>query len=506
VTCGPFNCAMGTEAPEFSVADSPICDGWEPDLELQVGLVDNDVLPTDGDDDAARAADGITEDDGLDVGWLTTSSTAMTVTHIFSGVSDGTNYEVSGPDAGKGTDKKMAMNKRDTGTADFNENESYNPGILVEQIGGSTDGDPASSIMGTGYTVFGDGSGELVSPCVPVDGDSTFTYADTIGANHRPDTCFRVTADGDSNYFDGYTVEVQPTDASVSWGKVAWPDEPFADLECEAVTFSAMDQVDVCEMFEAEVDQALDGGWGGRFGTVKFGLSARVAGTSAAKIDHWTVAASPGTPDRFKTLWFDDNLNGKIKKDPTTPGATSNRPDPDGDGTDAAKGDANAMHDLYDDNGDPANIEVIWQYIHDADADPVYGDFGKVDLRGSDRDGDTPGNDEMDPDGKADNYTLDARGCTDLDGEGCDSVWSNDYEVLFADGVFGCTTTRMVTISCEWDAQGELGKYTRKDHDGQSEEGDVTADGFLGIDLVSGGATGARVAGHVGAFAKCVAN
>ena len=218
----------------------------------------------------------------------------------------------------------------------------------------ATDGDPASSIVGTGYTVFGDASGELVSPCVPVDGDSTYTYADTIGANHRPDTCFRVTADGDSNYFDGYTVEVQPTDASVSWGKVDWPDDPFADLECEAVTFSAMDQVDVCEMFEAEVDQALDNGWGGSRGTVKFGLSARVADTSAAKIDHWTVAASPGTPDRFKTLWFDDNLNGKIKKDPTTPGATSNRPDPDGAGTDAAKGDANAMHDLYDDNGDPS--------------------------------------------------------------------------------------------------------------------------------------------------------
>ena len=81
-----------------------------------------------------------------------------------------------------------------------------------------------------------------------------------------------------------------------------------------------------------------------------------------------------------------------------------------------------------------------------------------------------------------------------------------DYEVLFADGIFGCTTTRMVTISCEWDAQGELGKYRRKDHDGQAAEGSPTATGHLGIDLVSGGASGARVAGHVGAFAKCVAN
>ena len=54
---------------------------------------------------------------------------------------------------------------------------------------------------------------------------------------------------------------------------------------------------------------------------------------------------------------------------------------------------ANAMHDLYDDNNDRRNIEVIWQYTHDADADPRYGDFGKVDLRGADRDGDVAGND-----------------------------------------------------------------------------------------------------------------
>ena len=28
--------------------------------------------------------------------------------------------------------------------------------------------------------------------------------------------------------------------------------------------------------------------------------------------------------------------------------------------------------------------------------------------------------------------------------------------MLFADGIFGCSTTRSVTISCEWDAQGQL--------------------------------------------------
>ena len=278
--------------------------------------------------------------------------------------------------------------------------------------------------------------------------DSTFTYSDTIGANHEPDTCFRVTADGDSNYFDGYSVEVQPTDASVSWGKVVWEDDPFADLECESMTFTAMDQVDVCAMFEDEVDQALDDGWGGSKGTVKFALSVDVAG-SADKIRHWNVAAHPGTPDRFKTLWFDDNLNGKIKKD------TGARARP--------IEDANPMHDLYSDNAtrveDGAitdalgNVDVIWQYIHDLDDDPHYGDFGKVDLRGKDRAA-TPGNDEMNPDGKADNYGGDATACSDADGGGCDAEWSKDYEVLFADGIFGCTTTRMVTIQLRMGCTG----------------------------------------------------
>ena len=125
VTCGPFECVMGTEAAEFAVANSPICDGWEPDLELQVGLVDNDVLFEATDD---------TGDDGVDVGWLTTSTTDMTVTHAFSGVGKrGQNYEVSGRDAGDGSGKPMAMNKRDTGnqaagTDVYDENEVVQPG------------------------------------------------------------------------------------------------------------------------------------------------------------------------------------------------------------------------------------------------------------------------------------------------------------------------------------------------------------------------------------------
>ena len=114
---------------------------------------------------------------------------------------------------------------------------------------------------------------DFLGACVPVTDDS-FSYQETIGANHQPDSCFRVTANGDSNYFDGYSVELQPTDAAVMWGSVVWDPDPFKDLECEPVTFSAADFEDVCMMFEEEVDQALAKGWGGSKGTVGFGLSA----------------------------------------------------------------------------------------------------------------------------------------------------------------------------------------------------------------------------------------
>ncbi len=97
-------------------------------------------------------------------------------------------------------------------------------------------------------------------------------------------------------------------------------------------------------------------------------------------------------------------------------------------------------------------------------------------------------------DDKADNYAS-----TDDDGgDGCDAMWSADYEVLFADGLFGCTEKRMVTISCEWDANGEMGRYRADDHATLVATGPGT-----GVNLVQAEAAGARTAGWIGAFAKC---
>ena len=74
----------------------------------------------------------------------------------------------------------------------------------------------------------------------------------------------------------------------------------------------------------------------------------------------------------------------------------------------------------------------------------------------------------LNPDGKADNYPTglagadDFRGCSeddggdDADGSECDATWENDIEILFADGTFGCSTTRAITVTCEWDADGGM--------------------------------------------------
>ena len=74
------------------------------------------------------------------------------------------------------------------------------------------------------------------------------------------------------------------------------------------------------------------------------------------------------------------------------------------------------------------------------------------------------------PDGNADNYVnaadsvafSDFRSCSeddggdDADGSECDAEWVHDVTILFADGTFGCSTTRDITVTCMWDADGGM--------------------------------------------------
>ena len=231
----------------------------------------------------------------------------------------------------------------------------------------------------------------------------------------------------------------------------------------------------------------------------------------------------------FKTIWFDDNLDGKILKDSKT------RPMQDDDGTAVAGA---KLNDLYNQNRNPANIEAIWEWLTDSNMDLTADDLGKSDLLSSKDDRSTvddertifvescaprtsydPDDGPMTalddvpckggtaaapttaartrsgtdiathPDGNADNYeTAGTRadvehsttaentaanrtvadadadfyecsendGGDDDDGSICDAEWVNDVEVVFADGTFGASTTRMVTVTCTWDADGGM--------------------------------------------------
>ena len=541
VTCGPFNCADGMDAPELSVMDSAVCNAFEPAFTLQVGWVKNDVLVTEREDDTATTdvneartavqAAMYDDDDGLDIGWVSTSSAAMSVMHHFEGVAKGTNYSVAGRDAAKGTDKALAMDLGSGTATDADKdvstsNEDYEPALLVM-----------------------------------ADGDACADYESSALASKRgidkPESCFRII--GTPDYLSGYSIEVEAKGSAVSWGSVEWEDDPFEDLTCDSKSFMAAEQVDVCAMFEDEVDYAMDEGEEWR-PSVDF--NAYTTGTATqTNVDGGTVADDnqfrayqwkaglKTTPagHQFKTLWFDDNLDGKLPKK----------------GTSAFAPGEKGLNDLYDANGNPGNLKTIWKSLLDDDNDLDAGDLGKVDLvsatddRSTTDDERTIGVEECPdaqeyyrprdgtavdttadpvvnwiidnepcaenrdgtgtraatsiptgstrtathPDGRADNYeripnaaeAVSGRGLSarsdnraaisgagdfykcgeddggDDDGDEntlCDAEWSYDAEILFASGSFGCTTTRTVTVTCEWDASGgiSVGRNRAPDH------------------------------------------
>ena len=473
VTCGPFECAEDSATPpELSIANSKMCTNWDPSVMIQVGKVDNDVL---GPDSGEEATDGVNTNDGIDLGIVTSSSLKMNVKSVFAGVAGGTNTS-STSEAASGSNKTLGMKAVGSGT-----------GAVITVDADADDGDTA-----------GIDESEVC--------DNMYEDEDVSLKADRPMGCFRLIGPGamgrdaskGPDYLAGWSIELSPLGADVSWGDVDWKENPFKDLKCEgAEPIMVSDHVDVCEMFEAEVSGGTGKGWKPE---VVFDADHRVVMWRAS------TSAATGHEKMFKTVWFDDNLNGKIAKDATS--ATNRRPEPV-TGTTAA-----AMHDLYDQNGSDANLEVIWEFLTDSDMDLIdaVGDLGKVDLL-SDTDNPKTADNEMTialeacasgvswkgttaahistgcggtdgtdgsaateqtgqvrthPDGKADNYPMttaafsDFRGCSeddggdDADGSECDAEWVHDVSILFADGTFGCTATRDITVTCTWDADGGM--------------------------------------------------
>ena len=312
VTCGPFECASGMDAPEISIANSSACQGWDPTLTLEVGRVDNsgpDVNPSNGGDLAVE--------DGYDLGWVYSSSVAMDVTHDF-----GTFISAERKDVGKGSSQAMPMVAITSGG---------NAVLTVD----AADGDPDTA-----------DDQELVA-CADPD-----AYGRGSDAILRPRGCFRIHAG--ENYLSNYEVTLTP-DAGVSWGSVGF--EVFDDLSCDAVSYTATDQVDVCALFEEEVDQAHPRTIG--FQYYRSATPVRVAG-----FDLSFGNADNDLSERYAALWYHDGSR-TFKATPTNLYAQDNRDISQTTETDLAT---------------DRNRQQVWVPLLDADGDPLYGDLGKVDT------------------------------------------------------------------------------------------------------------------------------
>ena len=201
VTCGPFDCAEGTAAPEISIANSAACTAWAPTFDLAVGKVNNT-----GDDDPKTDTDT-----GIDLGWSYTSSAGFTATHDIV-VTSGKSAAVKATS----TEKSLVV-----------------PTVGAGILGSSSDSCEKS-------------------------------YEPTIGTVQEPgDECFRVKLQGSNDYLSNYTVSLASSGTSVSWGEIAW--DAFDDLDCPAKTYAAASDADICELLTEEVGELAKPGVSPRF-------------------------------------------------------------------------------------------------------------------------------------------------------------------------------------------------------------------------------------------------
>ena len=302
-----------------------------------------------------------------------------------------------------------------------------------------------------------------------------------------PEKCFRVSAVGKYDYLSGYTLELEAKGSAVTWGKVAWEEDPFEDLTCDSVMVAATDHVDVCDLFMDEVAAALEDGWAGSKGNA---VTFSTDGTDNDWLTQFTFSAPASAESRrFATLWFNNTETGK----PTV--------------------------DMYADadtgTADVVDLPMFTFKLLDADMDAKYGDFGKVDFAKRNPKDATPdaaddaGSWVVGQDGTAENADSSTDNkCTDDDGgEGCDAEFTAMVKVSLASGsAFDCKDEAMLEVTCKWDSDGEMGRYRADDHypGGTSFDAatQTSSAGFFG-DFDFTADTGARTAGRINAFASC---
>ena len=401
VTCGPWACETGMDAPAFPT-ESAACQDWTWSLELVPGFVDNTISS----DTAAQNSN-----DGVDVGWVYETNKKMTVMHHF-----GNTFEVKGPEADK-TSRTTALAMLNPVTATTTAAkateaiDAYNPALTVRYDAFHDDN---SNVTPTthGYSGTNDSVDDSDSPaCV------SGAYEDGELDLNKPDGCFRVNTAGNANYLADYEVEVALKAGIPMWGDIAWPE--FKDLKCESYRVEAAMEVDVCSLFEDELKRGkvnTKNGWGAR--TVNYDTTGGVTLTV-------TVPAGDDVKVRqFAAVWFDHDQK-----------ASSDMVDlyTDGKATDATTGHL--------------TVELL-----DEDGDPMYGDIGKTDFNGNDK-----------ADNYAD--SSDEACSDEDGGSGCDATQVIPVEVAFSPGeVFGCDSVKYtLNLKCTWDADGARGRTAAAD-------------------------------------------
>lgn len=540
ITCGPFRCSDAAEetppAPQISIEDSAACSGFEADFQADVGAVRNTALNLPM---------------GVDLGWNYTTTGSAKVTHVFAGAG---NLKVDGGTVSR-TSARRALPVQRTATSgpvfggSLDENwDSVGAGNFgVENLtvttGGPVRNGEDDCFFATAAALGEHNAVGWRADAYVTDWGSYATFGDprTSSALRRPESCMRVIADDTSvcdsasgsgcegatrgNYLAGYSLEIQP-EASVTWAgsRVKWPSgqDPFEDFDCAGVTVEASDQVDICELFEEEVDRywgrgriadlgrATDWGEGSSEFRVRailledYGAYRNLVALQVAR-NLPPVAANerPSPPtdsqylyrpagSRFLSLWLSEPGRPPQRKagDPASFARPAGIDDTQQDRDiyypgklhayqqwltvepfgffDRSSGNrATARYDIgrHGDHllteGPVAQRGLVTLAVLNADGNPIHGDFGKVDLNG---------------DGEADNSHRAAyRECSGSDGGVAGSGGAGgslcDAEDVELEGEVTfvmnkdsqtCPVTREVALTCNWDADGDRRRYMRE--------------------------------------------
>ena len=518
ITCGPFECSDAMDeipaAPDITIANSQACTDFEAELTLNVGLGYN------GGDYNGQFGPGMVHGSqeerkrGIDAGWTYTSTSTASVMHEFVGVigADGGSLKVRGTSLSKtSTPMALGMTKGTGNNANVN------------HFGGSY----ADATTAGGGPIW-NGTQDCFSTSAPAEdawNTTGYSYANISGAAgvagtlQKPRNCFRLITAGRpsrtentstrQNFLPGYQVHVTPN-ASVTWAgsSVSWPkgQDPFDGLDCEGVSFDAVDDTDVCGSFQEQATGYWGKGVGNKSTTSDFRFEYIVTTDGNKMVDPVTAISGSNPPAvsdgwvlrRINIIpWMTDPTSNSLMK------AASVRRAPNsvwsslwlvnstkktsidvGDfgerrGRDNTVADADLYRPEYGQgafvrgylttgtnrdiradsfSGGPTTgpfwRPLISVNLIDSDGDPMHGDFGKVDF-------DTTGTDY----GKADNFPAtnsDADACSSADNGGagdapCDAEaeFDESFTLTLHQDTSNCTQTIDVSFTCTWDADGE---------------------------------------------------